>query len=70
MNNVNSKNQYDYCEIYPHQGEYKVEYGYQTYNGKMLYPPIKIGSRNFSTEKKALRYARKIVSKEDINIFC
>ena len=60
------KNSYDYCEISENQGEYVVEYGYQTYNGKMIYPPIKIGDRIFSTEKKALRYAKKISSSDCI----
>lgn len=62
------RNSYDYCEISENQGEYLVEFGYQTYNGKLVYPPIKIGDRSFSTEKKALRYAKKITSKEYIKI--
>ncbi len=62
------KNSYDYCEISENQGEYLVEFGFQTYNGKMVYPPIKIGDRSFSTEKKALRYAKKITSKECIKL--
>lgn len=62
------KSIYDYCEISASQGEYLVEYGYQTYNGKIIYPPIKIGDRSFSSEKKALRYAKKIASKECIRV--
>jgi len=62
------KNSYDYCEISESQGEYLVEYGYQTYNGKIISPPIKIGDRSFSTEKKALRYAKKITSRECIKL--
>ena len=60
------KNIYDYCEISENQGEFLVKYGYQTYNGRIIYPPIKIGDRIFSTEKKALRYAKKITLKECI----
>lgn len=62
------KNMYDYCEISENQGEYLVEYGYLSYNGKMIHSPIKIGDRSFSTEKKALRYAKKITSKECIKV--
>lgn len=62
------KSSYDYCEISENQGEYLVEYGYQTYNGKIVNPPIKIGDRSFSTEKKAIRYAKKIAPKECIRV--
>jgi len=62
------KSSYDYCEISENQGEYLVEYGYQTYNGKIVYPPIKIGNRSFSTEKKAIRYAKKIAPKKCIRV--
>jgi hypothetical protein len=63
-----TKSSYDYCEISENQGEYLVEYGYQTYNGKIIYPPIKIGDRSFATEKKAMRYAKKIAAKECIRL--
>lgn len=59
---------YDYCEISENQGEYLVEYGYLSYNSKIIHPPIKIGDRSFSSEKKALRYAKKITSKECIKV--
>ena len=62
------KSSYDYCEISENQGEYLLEYGYQTYNGKIVHPPIKIGDRSFSTEKKAIRYAKKIAPKECIRV--
>ena len=67
MNSPKSSS-YDYCEISENQGEYLVEYGYQSYNGKMIYPPIKIGDRSFTSEKKALRYAKKISTKEYIRV--
>lgn len=56
------RNYFDYCEILEKQGEYQVKFGYQSYNGKLVYPPILIGDRSFSSEKKALRYAKKIVT--------
>lgn len=55
-----SRLSYDYCKIFEKQDGYLVEYGYRTYNGKEIYPPVKIGNRIFSTEKKARRYAKKI----------
>ena len=66
MNSI--RNSYDYCEISENQGEYLVEYGYQSYNGKIVHPPIKIGDRSFTTEKKALRYAKKIAAREFIRV--
>ncbi len=62
------KNCYDYCEISENQGEYLVKFGYQTYNGKIIYPPILIGDRSFSSEKKALRYAKKIAAPHCIKL--
>lgn len=66
MNNF--KNCFDYCEISENQGEYLVKFGYQTYNGKLIYPPILIGDRIFSSQKKALRYAKKIADKHCIKL--
>lgn len=66
MNNF--KNCFDYCEISENQGEYLVKFGYQTYNGKLIYPPILIGDRSFSSQKKALRYAKKIAAKHCIKL--
>ncbi len=62
------KSNYDYCEISENQGEYLVKYGYQTYHGKIISPPIKIGDRSFTTEKKAIRYAKKITTRECIRL--
>jgi len=47
---------------------YVVEYGHNTYKGYTLSPPIKVADRTFSTEKKAVRFAKKIVPKEYISI--
>jgi hypothetical protein len=62
------RNSYDYCEISENQGEYLVKFGYQTYNGKIICPPILIGDRSFSSEKKALRYAKKITTPKCIKL--
>lgn len=63
-----NKNYFDYCEILENQGEYQVKFGYKTYKGELLYPPILIGDRSFSSEKKALRYAKKITSPKNIKL--
>jgi len=55
------KIKYDYCKIAPHQDKYIVEYGHNTYKGNTLPSPIKVADRTFSTEKKAVRFAKKIV---------
>ena len=62
------KSNYDYCEVKENRGEYLVEYGYQSYNGRSINPPVKIGARTFSTEKKAIRYAKKITDRECIRL--
>ena len=60
------KIKYDYCKIAPHQNKYIVEYGHNTYKGYILSSPIKVSDRIFSTEKKAVRFAKKIVPVECI----
>ena len=60
------KIKYDYCKISPDNDKYVVEYGHNTYKGYILTSPIKVSDRIFSTEKKAVRFAKKIVSKEYI----
>ena len=60
------KIKYDYCRISPHQNKYIVEYGHNTYRGYTLSSPIKVSDRTFSTEKKAVRFAKKIVPVECI----
>ena len=62
------KIKYDYCKISPDNDKYVVEYGHNTYKGYILTSPIKVSDRIFSTEKKAVRFAKKIVSKEYISI--
>jgi len=62
----NGKNYYDYCEVLENQGAYLVRFGYQSYKGKDVYPPILIGDRIFPSEKKALRYAKKITTPNGI----
>lgn len=62
------KIKYDYCKISPDKDKYVVEYGHNTYKGYILTSPIKVSDRIFSTEKKAVRFAKKIVSKECISI--
>jgi len=62
------KIKYDYCKISPDKDKYVVEYGHNTYKGYILTSPIKVSDRIFSTEKKAVRFAKKIVSKEYISI--
>ena len=57
---------YDYCKIFPYQNKFIVEYGHNTYKGKVLSSPIKIADRAFSSEKKALRFAKKIIPPEYI----
>jgi hypothetical protein len=60
------KIKYDYCKIAPHQDKYIVEFGHNTYKGNTLPSPIKVADRTFSTEKKAVRFAKKIVPPEYI----
>ena len=60
------KIKYDYCKIAPHQDKYIVEYGHNTYKGYILSSPIKVSDRIFSTKKKAVRFAKKIVPVECI----
>ena len=60
------KIKYDYCKIAPHQDKYIVEYVHNTYRGSILSSPIKVSDRIFSTEKKAVRFAKKIVPAECI----
>jgi len=55
------KIKYDYCKISPDKNKYIVEYGHNTYKGYTLSSPIKVSDRTFSTEKKAVRFAKKIV---------
>jgi len=62
------KIKYDYCKISPHQDKYVVEYGHNSYKGYTLTSPIKVSDRIFSTEKKAVRFAKKIVPREYISI--
>ena len=60
------KIKYDYCKIAPERDKYVVEYGHNTYKGYTLSSPIKVADRAFSTEKKAVRFAKKIVLPEYI----
>jgi len=60
------KIKYDYCKISPDEDKYIVEYGHNTYKGYTLSSPIKIADRIFSTEKKVIRFAKKIVPLECI----
>jgi len=60
------KLKYDYCKISPNKDKYIVEYGHNTYKGSILPSPIKVADRAFSTEKKAVRFAKKIVPIECI----
>ena len=60
------KIKYDYCKISPERDKYVVEYGHNTYKGYTLSSPIKVSDRIFSTEKKAVRFAKKIVPAECI----
>lgn len=60
------KIKYDYCKISPNEDRYMVEYGHSTYKGYTLSSPIKVADRTFSTEKKAVRFAKKIVAVECI----
>ncbi|MEA1940254.1 MAG: hypothetical protein U9N03_06290 [Candidatus Caldatribacteriota bacterium] len=53
------KTKYDYCKISPDRNRYIVEFGHNTYNGDILPSPIKVADRVFSTEKKAVRFAKK-----------
>jgi len=62
------KIKYDYCKISPDKDKYVVEYGHNTYKGYILTSPIKVSDRIFSTEKKAVRFAKKIVPREYISI--
>jgi len=49
------KIKYDYCKISPDRDKYVA-----------LSSPITVSDRTFSTEKKAVRFAKKIVSVECI----
>jgi len=60
------KIKYSYCKMSPHNDKYIVEYGHNTYKGYTLSSPIKVADRTFSTEKKAVRFATKIVAVECI----
>jgi len=60
------KVKYDFCKIAPYKDKYIVEYGHNTYKGNILPSPIKIADRAFSSKKKAIRFAKKIVSPEFI----
>ena len=60
------KIKYDYCKISPDRDRYLVEYGHNTYKGYTLSSPIKVSDRTFSTKKKAVRFAKKIVPPEFI----
>ena len=60
------KIKYDYCRIAHEKDRYVVEYGHNTYKGYTLSSPIKVSDRTFSTEKKAVRFAKKIVPVECI----
>jgi len=62
------KIKYDYCKISPDRDKYVVEYGHNTYKGYTLSSPIKVSDRIFSTEKKAIRFAKKIVPVDYIKI--
>jgi len=46
------KIKYDYCKISPNRDKYVVEYGHNTYKGNILFSPIIVADRTFSTEKK------------------
>ncbi len=60
------KIKYDYCKIVPQKDKYIVEYGHGSYKGNILPCPIKVADRAFSSEKKAIRFAKKIVPSEYI----
>jgi hypothetical protein len=60
------KIKYGYCKISPDRDKYVVEYGHNTYKGYTLSSPIKVADRAFFTEKKAVRFAKKIVPVECI----
>ena len=60
------KIKYDYCKIIPQKNKYIVEYGHSSYKGNLLPQPVKVADRAFSTEKKAVRFAKKIVPVECI----
>jgi len=60
------KLKYDYYKIAPRLDKYIVEYGHNTYKGNTLPSPIKVADRTFSSEKKAIRFAKKIVPPEYI----
>jgi len=60
------KIKYDYCKIIPQKNKYIVEYGHGSYKGSTLSSPIKVADRAFSSEKKAIRFAKKIVPVECI----
>jgi len=60
------KIKYDYCKISPDKNKYFLEYGHNTYKGYTLSSPIKVSDRIFFTEKKAVRFAKKIVPFECI----
>ena len=60
------KTKQGYCKMSPHNDKYIVEYGHNTYKGYTLSSPIKVADRIFSAEKKAVRFAKKIVPLECI----
>ena len=60
------KIKYDYCKIIPQKNKYIVEYGHSSYKGNLLPQPVKVADRAFSTKKKAVRFAKKIVPVECI----
>jgi len=60
------KIKYDYCKISPDKNKYVVEYGHNTYKGYTLSSPIKVSDRTFSTEKKAIRFVKKVAPPEFI----
>ena len=60
------KIKYGYCKISPDKDKYIIEYEHNTYKGNILSLPIKVSDRTFSTEKKSIRFAKKIVPVEYI----
>jgi len=66
LHNLNLKN-LRLCKK-QNQDKYIVEYGHNTYKGYTLSSPIKVSDRIFSTEKKAVRFAKKIVPVDYIKI--
>ena len=60
------KTKYDFYKITPYRDKYIVKYGHNTYKGNLLSSPIKVADRTFSTEKKAIRFVKKVVPPEFI----